>query len=89
MVLLVFGVDLRRNRGIISVNSAFLRSFQRLFCFIRVALSHAYSRDLTPVGYGGARREIRNRITRIPLFGAPTLKDRCAVRGGEITCFSE
>ena len=41
--------------------------------------------DVTPVGYGGGcRREIRDRITRILPFGAPTLKDRRAVRGGEI-----
>ena len=32
----------------------------------------------------GDRREIRNRITRILPFGAPTLKDRRATRGGEI-----
>ena len=30
------------------------------------------------------RREIRDRITRILPFGAPTLKDRRATRGGEI-----
>ena len=55
-----------------------------MFCSIRVALSHAYSHDVMPVGYGGGRREIWNRITRILPFGAPTLKDRRATRRGEI-----
>ena len=64
------------------------------FCIVFNASSHVLfpSRsskprllaDVTPVGYGGDRREIRNRITRILPFGAPTLKDRRAVRGGEI-----
>ena len=53
------------------------------FCVVFNASSYVL-RDVTPVGYGGARREIRNRITRILPFGAPTLKDRRAVRGGEI-----
>ena len=55
-----------------------------MFCCLLEALSHAYSRDITPVGYGGARREIWNRITRIQPFIAPTLKDRRTTRGGEI-----
>ena len=46
----VVGVDLQRESCFINVSSAFLRSFQRQFaCFV----SHAYSRDVTPVGYGG------------------------------------
>ena len=64
------------------------------FCVVFNASSHVliHSRspkarllaDVTPGGYGGARREIRNRITRILPFGPLMLKDRRATRGGEI-----
>ena len=55
-----------------------------LFCFVCVALSHAYLRDVTPGGYGIRRGEYGKISPVYSHSGPPTLKDRHATRGVEI-----
>ena len=55
-----------------------------MFCSIRVALSHAYSRDVTPIGYGGPGGKYGIVLPVSSRSGPLTLKDRPATLGGEI-----
>ena len=59
-----------------------------MFCFIRVALSHAYSRDVMPVGYGGPGGKYGIVLPVLSRSGPLTLKDRWATLGGEIKCYT-
>ena len=58
-----------------------------MFCFLRVALSHAYWRDVTPGGYGGPGGKYGIALPVSSPPAPPTLKDRHAVRGGEINTY--
>ena len=81
---------MRRNSGFINVSSAFLRSFSMpvpLFCFIQVALSYAYSRDVTAGGYGATGGKYGIVLPVSNPSWPPTLKDRRAMRGGEINIY--
>ena len=58
-----------------------------MFCSIRVALSNAYLRDVTPGGYGGTGGKYGIVLPVSSRSGPLTLKHRRATRGGEINSF--